>query len=491
LIAAMFFVFPARKTFLFFLFTVAVSMVQAQVKLPACFSDNMVLQRDKPIPVWGKAAPDEKVTVSLAGKTKTATTDTAGKWMVMLDKMPASAQSKELIISSGGTSVTYKNVLIGDVWLCGGQSNMEYPMDRSIYKYTAPKTGADSAALELANPAKPDAIRYLFVQKNQKMQPELPTKGWAINSDTIVRYISAAGYFFAKEINQKTGIPIGILHDNWGGSRIEPWTPDWAYKQDNFFALQTNSDTFKIDGTHPGQMYNALISPLVPYAIKGILWYQGESNCMIDDQATYPEKFKLWLDTWRTEFKDKNIPCYYVQISPHLYTQRKTTRPVKGPESLPLTWEAQARSLELPNTGMIVTTDLVDDLSDIHPSYKWTVGHRLALIAEAKTYGLKVPEWSGPVYKKMKVEGNHIILSFDHAGSGLTSNDAGPLTWFSVAGEDGNFVNAMAEIKGNTVIVSAGTIDKPKHVRFAWDETAQPNFFNKEGLPAQPFRTKL
>lgn len=486
----MLFVSFTKKGFLLLLFATFVFETQAQVKLATCFSNNMVLQRNKPIPIWGKAGPGEKVMVLFDGKKKATIADTAGKWMLMLDKMPASNQPADLTIT-GSNSITLKNILVGDVWLCGGQSNMEYPMDRTLYRYAAPKRGEDSAALELAKRDKPDAIRYLYVEKNLKAQPELPTKGWVTNNDTMVRRISAIGYFFAKEIHAATGVPIGIISDSWGGTRIEPWTPDWAYQQSPVFAAQAKEAAFKIDGVHPGQMYNSLIAPLVPYAIKGVLWYQGESNAMIDDQATYNNKFKLLVDTWRSEFKDTKMPVYYVQVSPHGYTKRKTDKPVKGPESLPLAWEAQANGLTIPNTGMIVTTDLVDNLADIHPSYKWVVAHRLALIAEAKTYGKKGKAYSGPVYERMKAGKQNITLKFNNTGSGLMSNDGKPLTWFTIAGADSVFVPATAVIKGNTVVVSAPNLTNPKHVRFAWNETAQPNFFNKEGLPAQPFRTKL
>jgi sialate O-acetylesterase len=479
-----------KRGILFFLYAIVATVATAQIKLPLCFSDNMVLQRDKPIPIWGKATPGEKVNVTFAGKLKSAITDTTGKWIITLDKTPASAKPSELTVSSSSV-ITFKNILVGDVWLCGGQSNMEYPMDRLLKKYAAPGKGADSAAIELANPDKPDAIRYLYVEKNLKVKPELPTKGWIGNTDTMVRYISAIGYFFAKEIHAETGIPIGIIHDNWGGTRIEPWTPDWAYQQSPVFAAQSHDANFKIDSVHPGQMYNSLIEPLVPYAIKGVLWYQGESNAMIDDQATYNDKFKTLIGAWRKEFKDEKMPFYYVQISPHSYTKRKTDKPIKSAESLPLAWEAQAAGLKISNTGMIVTTDLVDNLGDIHPSYKWTVAHRLALIAKAKTYGKKITEYSGPVYQSMKVGKENITLTFTHTGSGLISSDGQPLNWFTIAGADSVFVPATAIIRGNTIVVSASNLINPKHVRFAWNEAAQPNFFNKEGLPAQPFRTKF
>jgi sialate O-acetylesterase len=209
---------------------------------------------------------------------------------------------------------------------------------------------------------------------------------------------------------------------------------------------------------------------------------------MIEDQATYPAKFELLVTTWRSLFKDNNLPFYYVQIAPFAYTARKDKK-VHAPTLLPEFWEAQSKSLNLKNVGMAVTTDLVDNFSDIHPSYKWVIGRRLALWALEKDYKIKQAAYSGPIYVSSKRKKNTIVLTFDHAGTGLISTDGNALTWFTIAGKDGQFVHATAVIAGNKVIVSSPGIKKPVSVRFAWDEKAQPNFFNKEGLPALPFRT--
>jgi sialate O-acetylesterase len=209
---------------------------------------------------------------------------------------------------------------------------------------------------------------------------------------------------------------------------------------------------------------------------------------MIEDQATYPAKFELLVNTWRSLFKDNNLPFYYVQIAPYSYSSRKDKK-VHAPTLLPEFWEAQSNSLSLKNTGMAVTTDLVDNFSDIHPSYKWVIGRRLALWALEKDYKIKQLAYSGPMFVSSKRKKNTIVLSFGHTGSGLASSDGKPLTWFSIAGKDGKFINANAVIEGNKVIVSSPEIKKPTSVRFAWDEKAQPNLFNKEGLPALPFRT--
>ncbi len=457
----------------------------AQISLPAVFSNNMVLQRDKPVSIWGKATAGENVIVSFGKQQKSTVASADGKWQVQLDAMPANANPSTLTVK-GTNTIELTNILVGDVWLCSGQSNMEYPLDRKTKKYAAPKKGIDSAAEELSA-TKPDGIRYLYVEKNLK-KDDLPTNGWVNGNDTNVRFISAIGYFFAKEIFAKMNVPIGIISSSWGGTRVEQWTPDWAYKQSPIFKDSATNPKFKIDGMHPGQMFDKMMLPMMPYTIKGMLWYQGESNCMVEDQATYPAKMELMINTWRDLFHDKKIPFYFVQIAPHKYTSRLKDAKPHTVESLPLTWEAQTKNLSIPYTAMVVTTDLVDDLTNIHPSYKWTVAHRLALCALAKDYKHKIV-YSGPAYQSMKIKKNTIELSFNYVGSGLISGDDQPLTWFAIAGADNQFVPAKATIKGDKIIVEADSIAKPTQVRFAWDESAQPNLFNKEGLPALPFRT--
>lgn len=478
---------PDLRFFSLSLLLFCTSGLAAQLRIPAVFSDNMVLQRDKPLPVWGKANPGTSVTVSFLSQQKTATVNKDSNWSVTLDPLQLSATPADLVIK-GETTITFHNVLVGDVWLCSGQSNMEYPLDRTLKKYTAPKKGTDLSADEVNKTNKPSAIRYLYVERVLNKFPELPTKGWKDGNDTIVRYVSAIGYFFAKEIYEKTNVPIGIISTSWGGTRIEQWTPDWAYQQSPVFKDSVTSTNYKIDGMHPGQMYKGMMEPLIPFAVKGVLWYQGESNCMVEDQDTYVEKFRLFVNAWRILLKDEQLPFYTVQISPFLYTSRKDPKKHSA-DLLPKFWEAQTNCLAIPNTSMIVTTDLVDDLKNIHPSYKWVVAHRLALQAMTKSYNDQSAESSGPVFQSAKRKKDKLILSFSHAGSELISSDGQPLTWFSIAGKDGKFVPATAVIKNNTVEVFSAEIKKPKYIRFAWDETAQPNLFNKDGLPCVPFRT--
>jgi len=473
-----------KLTFITLSFFVLCSL-SAQVLLPKVITNNMVLQRGKPVSIWGKSSVNEKITVTFAGQIKMAKTDTAGNWQVKLSPMKASAEPRKMIIS-GSNTITLENILVGEVWLCSGQSNMEYPLDRKLKRYATAQKGDDFAEKEL-KAAKNPLIRILYVE--HKLQAELPTKGWTDCNDTIVRYVSAAGYFFAKEIATELKVPVGIISSSWGGTRVEQWTPPTAYEHSPLYKdTVLGKKNFKIDRMVPGKMFEGMLRPIIPYTIKGLLWYQGESNLMIHDTATFAYKTRLMLDTWRGLWNDKDLPFYFVQIAPHYYTKRTKDLYPHGADLLPYYWEAQAKCLEFPKTGMVVTTDLVDDLGNIHPSYKWEVGRRLSLWALAKDYGKKIV-YSGPLYKRMKVKSNTIELEFSQIGSGLDSSNNQSIKWFTIAGADKKFYPADAVIIGEKLIVSSKEVQNPVAVRFAWDETAMPNFCNKEKLPASPFRT--
>lgn len=460
----------------------------AQVVVAKAFSHNMVLQRNKAVPVWGMAPAGQIITVHFSGQRQQTIADIAGKWNVVLHEMKAQTVPQHMVISAGNDTLRLENILVGDVWLCSGQSNMEYPLDRILKKYAAPKNGIDEGEIALTE-AKPAAIRYLYIEKDLKQIPLLPTKGWTDGNDTIVRYVSAIGYFFAKEVHAKTGVPIGIISNSWGGTRIEQWQPDWSYGQSRVFKDSATAPNFKIDGIHPGQMYNGMIAPLLPFAIKGVLWYQGESNAIVEDQQTYPAKFELLVNTWRNLFNNTAMPFYYVQIAPYLYSARKDKKQ-HSTTLLPVFWAAQEKCLRIKNTGMVLTTDLVDNLKDIHPSYKWIIGRRLAALALEKDYQVKQTVLSGPVFKWAKRKKSTLVLTFKNTGSGLKSSDGKELTWFAIAGKDKKFVSATAVITGSSVLLTAPGITKPVYVRFAWDEKAQPNFVNNEGLPAMPFNNE-
>ena len=272
------------------------------------------------------------------------------------------------------------------------------------------------------------------------------------------------------------------------GSRIEPWIQ--AEKMNVSPKLKDGKvlEPLTTDGGDAGKFYTTMIQPLIPFALKGFLWYQGESGCFLNENIRYAYKQKTLIESWRNDWRDKNLPFYYVQIAPYTYSGAKDVRP-HSTDNLPEFWESQALTLKLPNTGMITITDLVDSIVDLHPGYKWEVGRRLALVALNKAYGFKDLVCSGPTFKSLKVVQNKVEITFDNVGSGLVSRDGKPLTWFSIAGTDGKFVPAVAEISGNKVIVSSPEVLSPVNVRFAWNEAAQSNLINKEGLPAVPFRS--
>lgn len=300
-----------------------------------------------------------------------------------------------------------------------------------------------------------------------------------------LRDFSAAGYFFAKELYRQLGIPIGVISASVSGSRIEPWMPSAG--PDSFKATPANSAGGIIDGAESGKFYKTMISPLAPFALRGFLWYQGESNCFLNDTVAYTGKMQMLIGSWRRLWRNNTLPFYYVQIAPFYYSRSKDGRP-HTEQTLAEFRDAQSLGVTSPYTGMIVTTDLVDNLEDIHPAYKWEIGRRLALLALAKDYHKPV-EYSGPRAQVLDIKTNSIELGFTHAAGGLVSNDGKPLSWFEIAGDDQAFVPARTLIKGNKVIVSAPGIAHPRYVRFAWNEAAQPNLFNKEGLPAFPFTT--
>ena len=459
---------------------------KAEVSLPNILTSNMVLQRNAQVPIWGRAVTGEEIKVSFAGQTVKTTAGADGKWSVKLKPMKQNAQPDNMIIT-GNNTITLTNILVGDVWLCSGQSNMEYPLDYRLKKYAAPAKGPDKAMEELEKP-KPDQIRYVLVEK-KKDTVDIQTAGWITPENReVLGGVSAAAYFFAKEVFENTNIPIGIISTSWGGTAIEEWTPAWVYEQSPLFESLIDPKDGKINGRIAGNKFRSMIQPIVPFAVKGMLWYQGETNCMTEDQAVYPEKVRLMVDLYRSLFNNPKMPFYFVQISPYLYTKRTNDPKKHTEELLPEFWEAQEKCLSIPRTGMVVTTDLVDKLTDIHPSYKWEVGRRLALIALAKDYRKKVV-YEGPKYKSMKVNGDKVELSLINKGGTLKSIDGQSLTWFSVAGADGKFVPAQAEIKGKKVIVWSDKVQNPKEVRFAWNERAMPNLINTAGLPAVPFRT--
>lgn len=464
----------------FFLFT---STIFAEITLPKILGHNMVLQQKKKVAIWGTATAGEKISVAFAGQNKSTIADKSGNWMINLNPLKASFEAREMIIK-GKNTIVLKNILVGEVWLCSGQSNMEYAM-RKYSNYETKTKGYHPPEDDLTK-ANNTNIR-IFLDRRKYMDPDPKHLGWDAAMGRSLVDFSAVGYYFAKDLYNKLHVPIGMISAAVPGSRIEPWiqTPklDFEPKLKNGKMLNKLSN----DGGDSGKFYDTMIQPLIPYTLKGFLWYQGESNCFLGENISYAYKLKTLIESWRNDWKDKKLPFYFVQIAPYNYSASKD-KPLTT-ETLPKFWEAQALNLKLKNTALTTITDLTDTITELHPGYKWEVGRRLSLIAANKAYGQKNVVCSGPVFQKMKTVSNTIEISFSNTGSGLVSRDGKSLSWFSIAGADGEYVPAKAEIKDNTVILSSPEIAHPYSVRFGWNEAAQSNFINKEGLPAVPFRS--
>ena len=419
----------------------------ADVRLPAAIGSHMVVQRDEPITIWGWAEPGEDVTVELAGKTQKAQAETNGERSVRFRALKAGGEPLALVVR-GKNEIRLEDILVGDVWIGSGQSNMEWHLRGTHGGNEAIQASEDSS------------LRLFHVPKVRSKKPEGDVKAaWKVCSPKTAPTFSAVLYHFGKQLREELDVPIGLINSSWGGSPIEPWI---------------------VSDKASGGMYNAMIAPLHRAGIRGAIWYQGETNVLQNNGFAYFDKKKALIGGWRKAW-GKELPFYFVQIAP--WAGRY------GAGQLPALWEAQCATLRLPKTGMAVTTDLVDNIGDIHPRNKLDVGKRLAFWALAKEYGKKDLVYSGPLYKGMKVEGDRIRISFAHVGGGLTSRDDKPLSEFQIAGENGELVPAEAEIDGATVVVHAKGVPSPTAVQFGWHKVANPNLMNKEGLPASPFRT--
>jgi len=460
----------------------------ADVKLPSIIGSHMVLQRDVECPIWGWAEPGEKVTVSFARQNHTATAGKDGRWSVRLLALKASSKGRAMTIK-GNNTIKLEDVVVGEVWLCSGQSNMEWTVSRSNNAKEEAAAGNHPRIRHIKIPHRPAA----------KAESDVPSSGWQQATSQTVPNFTAVGYFFGRELMNELDVPVGLIGSNWGGTRIEPWTTPAGFKSvpalksisDNLATFpskrkvknkKTGKVTEAINHQTPLALYNGMIAPLVPYAIKGALWYQGESNN--GEGMLYHEKMKALIHGWRELWSNPELPFYYVQLAPYVY--RGDNRQYQ----LPGIWQAQLATLSVPHTGMAVTTD-IGNIKDIHPKNKQDVGKRLALWALAKNYGKKGIVYSGPLYKSHTAEGSSIRVNFSETGGGLKSLDGKALTHFEVAGADKKFAKAQARIDGDTIVVSSDAIAKPQHVRFGWHETAEPNFGNKAGLPASPFSSSF
>jgi sialate O-acetylesterase len=445
------------------------SSVRADVRLPKLIGDNLVLQQGKPLPIWGWADPGEKVSVTFAGKTEVATADEKGKWMVKLPAQSANSQPRELSVA-GKNTIVLKNVLVGEVWIGSGQSNMEWSVAASA-----------NPQEEIQNGTYPEIRLFTVPKKRAGAEPQEDVVGqWSECTPDTVKGFSAVLYFFGRDLHKQLKVPVGLIHTSWGGTPAEHWMPNSAFAADA--SLKQTSDHPHAQNVmkEPGTLYNGMVAPLVPYAIQGVIWYQGESNVPMAKE--YRKLFPAMIQGWRKEWNQGDFPFLYVQIAPWVYSNIPTW-PRSG---CPLVREAQLKTLSLPKTGMAVTMD-IGDVNDIHPKNKQEVGRRLAHCARAQAYGEDLV-YSGPLFKSMKVDGSKIVLSFDHLGGGL-AQQGDKLRTFQIAGKDQQFVDATAEIVGETVVVHSPQVAEPVAVRYAWQDDALPNLMNRAGLPASPFRT--
>ncbi|MES2440605.1 MAG: sialate O-acetylesterase [Verrucomicrobiota bacterium] len=491
--------------------------VAAEVTLAPLFHDGGVLQREKPVPVWGHATAGKSVTVSFGGQTKTTTADPAGRWQISLAPMPASAESRTLSVTEAGSpALEVKDLLVGEVWLGSGQSNMEFTVKQTR------KEDQDAAAASIP------MMRLFQVPKTlSNTRMDTVSASWTAATPEAAKNFSAVAYFFGKKLTEELKVPVGMIHSSWGGSRIEPW---WAEEgldgiedlaamkkerlarspgfseYDKPFRQYVGSvrdwtdaaakaldaglpaptmpkapELLKLGSSAEVGTYQAMIHPLVPYALRGFLWYQGESNN--GEGMLYTAKMQALIAGWRMQFKADDAPFLFVQLAPYNYGESKNT-------DLPGIWWAQQETLKIPHTGMAVTND-IGNPKDIHPNNKGDVARRLALWALADTYGKTDLVKSGPLFARYKVTDSGIAIAFDHTGGGLATRDSKPPTLFEIAGIDENYQPADATISndGKTLFLTSDKVPKPDRARFAWLQTAEPNLINKEGLPAAAFNT--
>lgn len=494
----------------------------ADVKLASPFTDGMVLQQGMKVPVWGTAAPNEKVTVVFRKQKVTTTANASGDWKVLLSKLAYGGPY--VMTVSGSDTITVNDVYVGEVWLCSGQSNM----DMTVAKEDRYWCGVFNEAEEVAAANYP-AIRVFDVDftPSEKVQKRLTGK-WEAVSPKTVGHLSAAAYFFARDIQKKLGVPIGLITTAYGASTAEAWLRKDAlavnlkvsHLLDTFqaklvryvadtvgqrnYALayakwKADAATAKGEGKaapraprnpdpvrdqhNPYVLWNGMVAPLVPYAIKGALWYQGESNG--PTAKIYRDIMETLIADWRVQWGGEPFPFTYVQLANH---QKLVTDPVKDDQMVTVR-EAQRQNLSIRNTAMVVAIDNANpgDPDDIHPKNKQDIGKRLALAALAIAYKQNVVS-SGPLYQKLKIDSNKVTIYFEQTGSGLMVK-GDTLKGFAIAGADKKFVHAKAVVQGNKVVVWSDEIAKPEAVRYGWAKNPPVNLYNKEGLPASPFKT--
>lgn len=437
------------------------------VQLPAIIGNHMVLQQQSNVKLWGWCEPGEKITIKSDWDTTTyRTTGTSNaKWSITIKTVAEGGPYK--INISGYNKIELSDVMLGEVWVCSGQSNMEMSYNWGLPQYTSDFNNATNKS-----------IRFFHIPRLTAPFPQDDTKAqWVVCNPDDAKRFSLVGYFFGEKLQQDLHAPIGLINASWGGTPAEVWTPKEVVESDS--ALKKSAAALRPSGGWPvatALTYNAMIYPITNYAIAGAIWYQGESNT--GTSQTYQQLFSAMIGAWRKAWQN-DFPFYYVQIAPYAYGNNNIGALLR---------EAQTKTLSFPKTGMVVISDLVNDVNDIHPKLKKEVGIRMANLALGDAYAKPVHGYKSPVYKSMKIEKSTIRIYFDNAEDGLTAKGGAPAEFY-IAGSDKNFVPAQAKIDGSTVIVSSKDVKEPVAVRFGFSNTAMPNLFSKSGLPVNLFRT--
>lgn len=439
----------------------------AKISLPAVYSNHMVLQQQSKIKIWGWSEPAENIAIKPSWDTTTyfAKATSGAKWETVINT-PKAGGTFTIIVKGNYNSIIIEDVLIGEVWLASGQSNMEMNINWGM-KYEE----------EVKNAAN-NKIRFFNIPKTTSIFPLEDVRAeWVVCTAETMKNFSTAAYFFGKKINEQLNVPVGLISACWGGTPAEVWTPEDVVLNDKILkeaaAKLKNFDWWP---STPGYAYNAMIAPLTKFKIAGTIWYQGESNT--ETAATYQQLFTAMISAWRKKW-DNDFSFYFVQIAPYSYGTNNICALLR---------EAQSKTTALTKTGMVVTSDLVDNINDIHPKLKKEVGERLANYALADNYGKTNIAFKSPAYKTMRLEKNKIRISFSDADNGLMLKGT-TATDFFIAGADRKFLPAVVKLEGNTVVVFNKDIKAPAAVRFGFSNTAMPNLFSADGLPVNLFRT--
>ena len=439
--------------------------VYANIRLPEVLSSNMVLQQKSGVNIWGWADPGEKVliTTSWDGKKDSVVTDGNGKWKIIVQTPGAGGPYS--VSLKGNNQINLENVMIGEVWVCSGQSNMEMN-----FYWGLPQMNEDFEDANNSN------IRFFHIPKSTALLPQERSEGrWEVSDSNNVKSFSAVAWYFGKRLQKELGVPIGLIHASWGGTPAEAWTPAHVIE-----SVQDLKDAAKRLGSsnhwpvQPGLAYNSMIAPLTSFVIGGAIWYQGESNT--GTASTYHQLFSNMILGWRAQWK-KDFPFLYVQLAPYSYGRRNEGALLR---------EAQEKTLSVPKTGMVVTTDIGGDTTDIHPRNKRDVGYRLAGIALSDVYG-KALDSKSIRFHEMKISGQKIILKFTPGQQPVQKGRS--VLGFQVAGKDQVFLEAIAQVVGNEIHVWHDLVTEPVAVRYAFSNTALGNIAGKNGLPLAPFRT--